>query len=558
MVRWTRALVALGAATASCGWWGPAVEGPVATAASIMPPHPTPGDRPRCRGLGPGEAPGKDLEVTWLRNGVELVTSKDHRWPEDQVLRPGDVIGCRLGKVAPSGAALDTFTVVRPPAPDWLGANALILVADDLGVDKVGAYGVVDDVPATPFMDRLAEQGMLFERAYGNAICSPTRATLLTGRYAARSGVGTGVIVDQAGHDLSLEEITLPEALATAPTGYRSAAIGKWHLAGRASDLLRNPLDQGFEHFAGTVSNLSGAHTSDESEQSYLSWEKNTDGLLSRVTDYATTVTVDDALASMEAMPEPWLLYVAFHAPHAPLHKPPKPLLHRQLGEDPAKVDQFDAMVEALDDEIGRLLTQMGPELRGRTNIFLVGDNGTPAHGTRPPLDPERTKGTLFEGGVHVPLIVSGPAVASRGSRSRALVNTTDVFATIVELGGVELPLRRESGREVVSDGVSLVPYLREPGLGSLREYAYVESFSPNGCAPSACEHYKQALIGERYKLLRDEQGRERFDDLQGRLIEVDPEEKTPLTAEEDLVFKRMRAELTRLTAHLALDHTGG
>lgn len=544
---WGIAAIGLGL-TLVGAWWLSVRQAGGPLTVDIVPAQPEPGDRPICRVGGVG---ARTPVVSWWRGGQVLLASRDPRWPEGEPLRAGEVIACRVGRPSGPGGAAEARAVVRSSRQDGISSNMLLLVADDLGVDKLSAYGPPVPTPHTPNLDRLAARGIRFDRAYADAICSPTRATLLTGRYAARTGVGTGVIAEQRGGDLGLEEITLAEALAGAPRAYTSVALGKWHLASARSDVLRHPLQQGFSHFAGTVSNLAGLHAADQQEQSYTDWEKNVDGVLSRVRSYATTETVDDAIAAASRMPEPWFLYVAFHAPHTPVHTPPRRLLREDLPESPSKLAQYDAMVEALDKEIGRLLAAIGPERLERTHVFFVGDNGTPSHGTRPALDPERTKGTLFEGGVHVPLLVMGPAVARPGASSSALVNTVDVFSTILELAEVSLPLRTEQGDEVALDGVSLVPYLADPELPSLRSWAYVESFSPNGCVGSGCEHYRQGLIGERYKLLKDGEGRQRVFDLRGRWVESLEEPDAATSVALQSAMRRLEPELTRLTDRL-------
>ncbi|MHC5212536.1 MAG: sulfatase-like hydrolase/transferase, partial [Planctomycetota bacterium] len=130
--------------------------------------------------------------------------------------------------------------------------NVLIVVADDLGVDMVGAYGEGSDPPPTPVIDSLASQGVLFRNAWSNPVCSPTRAALLTGRPAFRNGIG--YIVDASPNNLALPyaEVTLPEMLALGTGGnYRSGAFGKWHLGNDSVGGALAPNLAGFDHFAG-------------------------------------------------------------------------------------------------------------------------------------------------------------------------------------------------------------------------------------------------------------------------------------------------------------------
>ena len=183
--------------------------------------------------------------------------------------------------------------------------NILLIVADDLGVDMVGAYGEAPAPPCTPNIDALAAGGMLFRNAWANPICSPTRSAILTGRHAFRTGVGDLVDPDEPG--LTLGELTIPELL----TGYASSCTGKWHLGGSLGFL--HPNLSGFGHYAGTLHGQI---------PTYSLWPKVIDGQPLVGFGYATTDTTDDAITALQTMPEPWFLYVAYQAPHAPLHEP--------------------------------------------------------------------------------------------------------------------------------------------------------------------------------------------------------------------------------------------
>jgi hypothetical protein len=136
--------------------------------------------------------------------------------------------------------------------------------------------------------------------------------------------------------------------------------------------------------------------------------------------------------------------------------------------------------VEALDTEIGRLLRGI-EHLRGETTVIFLGDNGTESC-VAPPAFTQRAKGTLYEGGVHVPFIVAGPLVEHRGTECRALVNASDVFATVADVASVNLDASLGPWHV---DSTSVVPYLRNPDRSSVRRWAYAEYFSPNGHKPA-------------------------------------------------------------------------
>jgi arylsulfatase A-like enzyme len=331
-------------------------------------------------------------------------------------------IGCGQGGSAPAAAP-----------------NMILLIADDVGVDKIGAYGEHPSPPPTPNIDALAARGVLFRNAYAASVCSPSRAAMLTGRYPRRYGFG----IHTGRHDtyeLPLVELTLPEMLGRSALAYDHSAVGKWHLSTpRSPNAERHPLASGFNWYAGSLANLA-------KQMSYFSWEKNINGRLTYTNTYATTDTIDDALARVEAMRRPWFLWVAFNAAHRPYEEPPSSLHTRRDLEGVA--DRFDATVEALDSEIGRLLRSMDPAVLAETTIIFVSDNGTAQAGVTPPWRSSRAKPTLYEAGINVPLIIAGPRVSAPGSECAALVHVVDVFATVAEIAGVDLgQLSSEDGK---------------------------------------------------------------------------------------------------------------
>ena len=190
------------------------------------------------------------------------------------------------------------------------------------------------------------------------------------------------------------------------------------------------------------------------------------------VTDtYATTDQVDDAIAwilDQEDRDCAWFAMLSFNAPHDPFHDPPEAL--HSYGALSNDQERYRASVEALDTEIGRLMTELGSALDDAAIIF-IGDNGTPGSVTinTPPYDSSRAKGTPYEGGVNVPMIVSGLVVDAPGRESTELVHTVDLFETIVELtDGVS------SGG---LDSISMVPYLESSAAASQRSVVMTERF---------------------------------------------------------------------------------
>lgn len=449
-------------------------------------------------------------------------------------MRPLSTLSLTAGLLAchapdPAPTKPDTDAVVadtdradtdRPSTPA-VPPNVLVVVMDDVGVDAVSTYGVQPLAPSTPTLDRLAAEGVRFDRAWAMPVCTPARASLLTGRMPRRTGIGTGVGPFDRRGGLPLSEVTLAELLRAAPTPYATTAIGKWHLTSEDVGGLNAPNLQGFEHYRGAIANLLPAQTTDGSDQDYFRWEETQDGVTAWRTGYATQAEVDDALAAATTMPEPWFLYLAFHAAHAPF-QPPASM--SDVGQDPPA--QFEATVRALDSELGRLLDGLGEERLANTMVVVVGDNGTPPVAERPPFDADPSKFTLYEGGVHVPFLVRWPGVAVPGGVSHALVHLADIFPTAANAAGVP------SETWPTLDGVDLGPALRDPVGGVAHDVLFAEEFSPNGVSKARLSD-QMAVRDDRYKLIRIVGYGEGLFDLEASVVEGDALVVTPGSPEE-------------------------
>ena len=405
--------------------------------------------------------------------------------------------------------------------------NILLIIADDLGVDKVEAYNgrhsspyvtvsphthtqAPDGHPHTPTISGLAADGILFLDAWANPVCAATRATMQTGLYGHRTG-----ILGPTGH-LDFARETIPEVLAIAAAStpsdtsddYQSALIGKWGLTnslatgppsfdenGGANHL--HAVQSGYDYYAGSPmpvitgtyfswtrrlatfdpgrSNCDGTHV-DTDCIDYSTTVPVDDPNTSADESYATSVQVTDAENWIDAHTlKPWFLVLAFNAPHTPYHVPPASLYH-DLGLGAANANCpagknelcYDAAIEAMDTEIGRLLTHLGTVGEAsQTIVIFVGDNGSPIAAN--------SKGTLYEGGVNVPFIVKGPGVASSGTPgqprfSEALVNASDLFTTVLKLAHVDTTAISLEDH----DSYSIVPILS--GLTpAIRHFEYAE-----------------------------------------------------------------------------------
>lgn len=395
--------------------------------------------------------------------------------------------------------SLRLILVLMLAGPAFAGSpNILLLIADDYGVDSSPLYNTSGaSVAPTPNLVALAQSGVLFKNAYVNPVCSPTRACLITGRHGFRTGIGQ--VIGSGTPTLSASEFTLPEAFAAhAERGYSLSAFGKWHLDTGAA--TPNTIG-GWPHYAG---NLNGGLAS------YTNWSKTIDGTTSTVTTYATTDVVNDTIAWIAAQgPTPWFAWVAFNAPHTPFHKPPNALhsydalsgLQSDINAHPRSY--YEAMTEALDTEIGRLLASVDRE---NTVIIFMGDNGTPPQVLQLPYTDRRSKSTIYEGGVHVPLVVSGPGVVSAGRSSDALVHAVDLYATILELVGINAATTVPAG--TVLDSHSFVSVLTDTGAPN--RYLYAECFGTSANTATAGRRIRD----ERYELLAFLDGHQAFYDL--------------------------------------------
>ena len=415
--------------------------------------------------------------------------------------------------------------------------NILILLADDLGVDQLACYREGSDFPPTPNIDRLRSRGVLFRNVWVNPVCSPTRCTIQTGRYGFRTGVGK--VANETQQAMLPSETTLPEMLDAGPGGgqYLHAAIGKWHLANSSVGGDLAPNIAGWSHFDGVEENLYGAYD-------YFHWRRITNGVAVDETGYITSAEVDWAIEWLRNAGPPWICYLAFNAPHNPFHAPPAHLHTQDLsGAGPPETDPrpyYKAMVEAMDTEIGRLLDFLEPLLDDTIVIFL-GDNGTPSAVVAPPFLSWQAKTTIYEGGINVPMIVSGPLVREPGSECQALVNATDLFATVAEIAGVLGP---ELVPEPV-DSVSILPYLNDPSRPSIREWVYSEFFGPSGPGPYA--FYERTIRNDRYKYMFSTSLGEGLFDLWADPFQLNNLLPGPMNMEEQQSFQYLTTTMNQL-----------
>jgi arylsulfatase A-like enzyme len=337
--------------------------------------------------------------------------------------------------------------------------NILLIIADDQGVDASNQYSYSQDRPRTPTLDALASSGIVFDNAWATPSCTTTRGSLITGKH----GVHSGISVVPAVMDTSTK--TLQRYLRASPssTSYQTAVIGKWHLGG-AHPANSHPTDSGVGYYAGNITGLL---------PNYYSWPLVQDGVSTTSTVYHTTKITDLAIDWVSKQSQPWFLWLAYSAPHDPFHLPPTSLQSRStltgtttdIAARPR--EYYLAAIEAMDTEIGRLLSTMSAETRANTMIVYIGDNGTPTQTVDANVfTAGKVKNSLYEGGIRVPMVVSGKGVGRSNARESALINTVDFYATFANIAGNTVTQ--------VNDGYSFASLL-QPGGTAARQYNYSE-----------------------------------------------------------------------------------
>ncbi|MFW6370811.1 MAG: sulfatase-like hydrolase/transferase [Bacteroidota bacterium] len=330
-------------------------------------------------------------------------------------------------------AGLVSCTDESPTKP-----NIILIMADDLGYGDISCYG--NKIINTPVLDQMAAEGMKFTNYYSNgAVCTPTRAALLTGNYQQRAGL-EGVIYaamdkrDEGG--LSEEEITMGEIFQK--NGYKTGIFGKWHLG---YDVKYNPTYHGFDEFYGYVSG-NVDYISHRDGIGLYDWWHNTDTIIEE--GYVTDLITDHALDFMESNKDnPFLLYLPHEAPHFPFQGrndkadrvPGKEF--PAWGSRPDKEVAYKEMVEIMDENIGRVfkkLKELG--LEKNTFVFFCSDNGALEIGNNGKLNGYKT--SLWEGGIRVPAIAWYPQKISPGIVSESIVASMDVLPTFLSVAEIK------------------------------------------------------------------------------------------------------------------------
>ena len=336
--------------------------------------------------------------------------------------------------------------------PTESSPNILFIIADDLGKDAINGFSEGTIKPITPNIDAIRNNGLSFSNFWVNPTCTPTRASIITGKYGYRTGV------KWAGDVLSSSETILQQYISNQTNNaYATAIVGKWHLSGNNTTF--NPETFGLDYYSGLLRG---------EVQSYYNWQLNENGTSTNQTEYTTKKFTDLAIDWINEQNKPWFMWLAYNAPHTPFHVPPTEM-HNQ-GNLPSYANGLDPMpyymasIEAMDFQIGQLLESLSIEERENTVVIFIGDNGTPNQVAQAPYSNTTVKSTLYQGGINTPLFISGKNVFRTGIDNN-LINGTDLFATIAEIVGVSVT--------DINDSKSFKSLLSNNG--QIRDFQYTE-----------------------------------------------------------------------------------
>jgi arylsulfatase A-like enzyme len=371
------------------------------------------------------------------------------------------LVGLLAGTVLAAGpAARAAPAAQRPP-------NVIVILADDAGYADFGFQG--STTIRTPNLDGLAREGVVFSAAYATTpFCSPSRAGILTGRYPQRFGYEFNLThdappgVDPRFMGLATGERTIGDHFRTA--GYRTIAVGKWHVGVQPQF---HPNARGFDEFYGFLGG-SSSYLVDPRKPAAI--ERNGRPTMPRgyLTDDLAREASSQILANRD---RPFLLYLAFNAVHTPLEATAEDLAAAGAIADPQRL-RLTAMTIALDRAVGAVLTAVREAgLADQTLIVFTNDNGGDRIGLNADNSPLRgTKGTLLEGGIRVPLVVRYPTRAGAGTRRDDPVSLMDILPTALALGGQAVPDNLDGRSLLAAPPAQRALFWRYDAVAAVRE----------------------------------------------------------------------------------------
>jgi len=349
------------------------------------------------------------------------------------------------------GVSASAGVAVTPEKP-----NIVLVLADDLGWGDIGYH---DGQAKTPNIDRISSEGLRFDRFYVQPICTPTRAALMTGRYAWRTGMASGVILNHLHYGLPLDETTLGQVMKSA--GYATYIIGKWHLGHETPAYL--PTERGFDYHYGLYTAID--HFTHE-WMGGLDWHRNRKPI--REEGYATDLLGADCvriIGEHDFNKQPMFLYHPMFAVHAWNQAPEK---YTAPYADVKNKDRRGllGLCAAMDYQFGQIIQAL--EKAGQLNntlVFFVSDNGGNSHAAADNAPLRGAKGSYYDGGIRVPAFACWPGKIKPGQTTEAFAHITDVLPTFAKLAGAEMP-------EKQLDGFDLAPVLFDGAVSTGRKEA--------------------------------------------------------------------------------------
>lgn len=413
------------------------------------------------------------------------------------------------------------------PSETYGSTNILCILVDDLGYGDLSCQGAED--MHTPNIDQLASQGMRFTQFYANCtVCSPSRASLLTGRYPDMVGV-PGVIrqfEDNNWGYLSEELSLIPELLNK--QDYHTAMIGKWHLGFESPN---TPNDRGFDFFKGFLGDMMDDYWTHL--RGGVNWMRHNHEEITPK-GHATNLFTDwtlDYLKEREGDRKPFFLYLAYNAPHFPI-QPPDEFLARVVDREPEldlKRARNVAFVEHLDSQVGRVMEYLeSSNLIDNTLIIFTSDNGGALRFAQSNGKLRGGKQDMFEGGIKVPAFMVWKDKISPGSQSARLTLLMDLFPTFAELAGAK--------HTDTVDGVSFLPLLKGEEFRESERTVYWVRREGGAYGGQA---YYAARRGD-YKILQNTP----YEPFQFFNLGEDPYEEAPMKSSDSEEYNTLRKDL--------------
>ena len=414
-----------------------------------------------------------------------------------------------------------TINEEKPP-------NVIVIISDDQGYADVGFHGSKEIF--TPNIDRIANNGVIFSEGYVSyAVCSPSRAGLITGRYQNRFGYTRNILLAPKDSimGLPLTEQTLSDVLGKA--NYKTKAIGKWHLGAHESLV---PERRGFDEFFGFIIGGHRYFPEDLTINDLTEARRQMDGYITRIYDngnridtkkYLTEELSDNAVKFIEDNSDnPFFLYLSYNAPHTPLQATERDL-ERNKHIEVEKRRTYAAMVSSMDDGIGLILDKLEEKkITDNTIVIFFSDNGGVEWYNFSDNGVLRgIKGDFFEGGIRVPFTMQWPKKIKPGITYDKPIIALDVFATVASAASAQKYIKNDI------DGVDLLPYLTGDKFGLPHEYLYWQNPDKD----------IDVVRDERYKYLRIKNDEYIFD------LKNDISEETNIINSSKPIYDRLKSQ---------------